>query len=520
MNSAAESGDEASVFPDANSTPPPEAAPAVARRDPLARLLISLEALQQREPRSGFERFLKRTIQLLRIPPPDKPKLLYRIRIMERDTILPIKVAAIAMLLYSFYFTHWVGVILDVLDIAVESTQYLLWIYIGLNAIVAGLLLRMYRVPPALLEWAVFTISLIDGIFLACLTLVTGGYNSILYWLFLALIVRGSISVPRGTAQLTLNLTISAYYILAGFIDIGISKWLQLSSLNLPNRGQVPILEHPEEGNEPLILRIVLLLLMTGCCYAVQVLMERQRQALEEAREFAVREGQLRSAGRLAAEIAHQLKNPLAIINNAAFSLQRALREGKGKPLEHVGIIQEEIDKSDRIITQVMGYAQLSEGHLEKLDLVEELDKAIQQVFPPAAGFNIHVHKDYVGNFPPLLMLRRHASESFLNLLQNAREALAPGPGNVFVRARCRPNNEAEVVIRDDGPGIPPDKQKKIFEAWYTTKEKGSGLGLATVKHNVELYGGTVRLQSELGKGSRFTLTFPARTLSEPEQNT
>ena len=148
-----------------------------------------------------------------------------------------------------------------------------------------------------------------------------------------------------------------------------------------------------------MILRIVLLLLMTGCCYAVQVLMERQRQALEEAREFAVREGQLRSAGRLAAEIAHQLKNPLAIINNAAFSLQRALREGKGKPLEHVGIIQEEIDKSDRIITQVMGYAQLSEGHLEKLDVIEELDKAIQQVFPPAAGFNINVRKDYVGNF-------------------------------------------------------------------------------------------------------------------------
>ena len=60
----------------------------------------------------------------MRLPPPDKPKLLHRIRIMERDTILPIKVAAIAMLIYSFYFTHWVGVILDVLDIAVESTQY------------------------------------------------------------------------------------------------------------------------------------------------------------------------------------------------------------------------------------------------------------------------------------------------------------------------------------------------------------------------------------------------------------
>ena len=67
--------------------------------------------------------------------------------------------------------------------------------------------------------------------------------------------------------------------------------------------------------------------------------------------------------------------------------------------------------------------------------------------------------------------------------------------------------------MRDDGPGIPLDKLGKIFEAYYTTKAKGTGLGLATVKHNVELYGGTVRVESSLGKGARFTLVFPARAL-------
>ena len=67
--------------------------------------------------------------------------------------------------------------------------------------------------------------------------------------------------------------------------------------------------------------------------------------------------------------------------------------------------------------------------------------------------------------------------------------------------------------MRDDGPGIVRDKLEKIFEAYYTTKEKGTGLGLAIVKHNVELYGGTVRVESELGKGARFTLNIPGRTL-------
>ena len=73
------------------------------------------------------------------------------------------------------------------------------------------------------------------------------------------------------------------------------------------------------------------------------------------------------------------------------------------------------------------------------------------------------------------------------------------------------------VSVRDDGPGIPADKQENIFEAYYTTKEKGTGLGLATVKHNVELYGGTVHVQSALGKGARFTVTFPAKSLTSLE---
>jgi signal transduction histidine kinase len=264
---------------------------------------------------------------------------------------------------------------------------------------------------------------------------------------------------------------------------------------------------------QTLTLRLALLLLMTVCCYGVQVLLERQRRAVEEAHEFAMREGQLRSAGRVAAEFTHQIKNPLAIINNAAFSLQRALKQGKAVSAEQVRIIQEEVEHSDRIITQIMGYAQLSEGHVEKLNLIEELDQAIVQVFPPAAAYPVRIHLDCAGEFPAMFMQRRHLLDTFVNLLQNARDALGDKGGNVFVRAQCHADSSIEVTLRDDGPGIPPEKQEKIFEAYYTTKAKGTGLGLATAKHNVELYGGTVRVESTLGKGARFTLIFPARGL-------
>lgn len=452
-----------------------------------------------------FPRFLDRLIALVKIPSPDSPQLERRIRLMERDLVLPVKAAGIAMLLHSFYFTPWIGIVSGNLDVAVESTQYFFWLYVAINAVVAILLLFMHRLPLAAIEWAVFTMSLVDGIFLSALTLVTGGYDSIMYWLFLGLIVRSSVSVPRATSQLMLNLTLIASYVLAGVVDISLAE-------NLTQAG-IPLMDVPENPAEHLLLRLMLLLLMTGCCYALQVLLERQRQALDQSQEFALRENQLQSAGRLAAEFAHQIKNPLAIINNALFSLRRGLKEGKSDFGVQIKMIEEEIEKADRIIEQVMGYAQLSEGRVEKVDVKEALDQAVLQVFPVAAQYRIHVHRDYADHFPPLLMQRRHVTETFLNLLQNARDALEGKEGNVFVRASCRNDYTVEVSIADDGPGLPDGKHEQIFEAYYTTKPKGTGLGLATVKHNVELYGGSVRVESELGKGARFIVLFPARTL-------
>jgi signal transduction histidine kinase len=249
----------------------------------------------------------------------------------------------------------------------------------------------------------------------------------------------------------------------------------------------------------------------------VQVLAEKQRRVLEEAREFALREGQLRTAGRLAAEFAHQIKNPLAIINNTVFSLQRALKEGRTDIASQLEIIQEEVERSDIIVTQIMGYAQLSEGRVEKLNLIEELDRAIQQVFPPAVGYGVQIERSYALYFPPLLMQRGHLSEILVNILQNARDAMQ-GKGKIGIAAVSRPDFSTEVSISDSGPGVPPEKIERIFEAYYSTKEKGTGLGLAIVKHNIELYGGTVRVESELGKGARFILTFPAKTVINLEQ--
>ena len=266
-----------------------------------------------------------------------------------------------------------------------------------------------------------------------------------------------------------------------------------------------------ENASEPDIPKFIVLWMLTACCYGVQVL----RRTIEESREFAVREGQLLYAGRLSAEFAHQIKNPLAIINNAVFSLQRAVKEGRTDISKQLEIIREEVERSDKIITQIMGYAQLSDGHVEKLDLVDEVDNAIEQTFPRGMETGVRIERQYAPHLPPLLMQRQHLSQILINLLQNAREALN-GKGRIIVSVVWRTDQSVEITITDNGPGIPVDKVEKVFEQYYSTKEKGTGLGLAIVKHNVELYAGKVRAESKLGKGARFVLTFPAKTVMNP----
>jgi signal transduction histidine kinase len=451
-------------------------------------------------------RWLKRLPALFEIPAPDPPRQLRRIVIMERNIMLPVKAVFIGIISYSFDITAWIGFANSTLDVVVETVQYIFWFYILANVIMAALLLAAERLPLAIVQWTVVTSNFVDGIFIAGMALLTGGLDSVFFWLFVALVIRNSVSVPPGVSQLISSFVISLCYVLVAVLDVSVFQ-----NLDDITRRALDLTTHEDLG-QPFILRMVVLLLTTVCCSGLELLLERQQLAAEEAGEFAAREGQLRSAGRLAAEFAHQIKNPLAVINNAAFSLQRALRENKPAAPQQIEIIQEEVARADKVITQIMGYAKLSEGRVEKLNVIEELERTLAQVFPATMSEKIKIHREFGPHFPPLLMQREHLSEVLVNLLQNASEALG-GQGDIFVAVACHRDYSVELSVRDHGPGVPPDKIERVFEAYYTTKEKGTGLGLAIVKHNAELYGGTVRVESELGKGAKFTVIFPAKAL-------
>ncbi|HHY84342.1 MAG TPA: HAMP domain-containing histidine kinase [Verrucomicrobia bacterium] len=498
-------------------------------------------------------KWLRRLKDLLRTQRPEPVHQAERIVRMQLHIVMPAKAGVIVVVLYFLFFLDWFSDVETTRLVFHNAIKGYFLVYATCNLLAMVVLCLWRHFPAGIFQWLAFALGLLDGLFVAGLTAVTEGFDSLVYWMFPGLIVLNALSIPLAVPQIVLNLMLCVFYVGAGFLAASIPDELVLLDIpgrsaprtsveELPPADMHPVLSPDEEPvgvrtqrdrppwwrsedidfdlerrdaglREPHLLRTSVLLLLTACCYGVQVLAERQRKVFEEQREFAVREAQLRSAGRLAAEFTHQIKNPLAIINNAVYSIRRSLQAGKTDIERQIEIIQEEVERSDRIVTQIMGYAQLTEGRVEKLDVAQELDAAIEQVFPSGVESPIRVERNYVRVFPPLLMQKRHLVDTLVNLLQNAREAI-DGSGTVGVTAVCRPDNSIEISVRDTGAGIPHELHERIFEPYYTTKEKGTGLGLSIVRHNVELYSGTVRVESELGKGTRFTLTFPAKTVA------
>ena len=432
--------------------------------------------------------------QLFRSVAPDENEQRVRIRFMERHTMLPVKAVYFLLLVYYLYFSSWPELD-NVRWTLFQTIQWFFLLCLIVNTVIAVMLFRMDEFSIGVLREVVFSICLFDAVLLAMMTELTGGFESFLFWLFLGIQVRNAISMPVATTQIMANLCVSVIYLCAGAFDIIVARSVEeLEGITV----------------EPVMLRALLLVLMTAFCYALQVLIDKQRRMDSEEEEFDRRQSQLQASGRLAAEIAHQIKNPLGIINNTAFTLGK-LTAGDKIIQKQVELVREEVNKADQVITKLMGYAQLTEGRLDKLDINDVLDFSITQVFPEGHKFGIRIRKNYGIALPPLLAQSLHISEVFVNILQNSREAVGEN-GEISIITSYGGNYTLSVVIEDNGPGISFDMIDKVFEPYLTTKEKGTGLGLAIVKHNTELYGGKVEVNSELGKYTRFNLLFPGRS--------
>ncbi|MBP7125041.1 PAS domain-containing protein [Myxococcota bacterium] len=227
---------------------------------------------------------------------------------------------------------------------------------------------------------------------------------------------------------------------------------------------------------------------------------------LEEQRKA---EERLAVIGKLAAVVAHEIRNPLAAISASAQMIQASLGHGgeEQRPLE---IMIREIDRLNEWITELLDYARPRTGEWTEVDLGDLLSEVLEVVrgMPRA-----DLHRIRADLEPGLVLAgdRHRLYRIFLNLCKNAVEALdRPGEIEVWMRADREGDPPAAVVrVIDNGPGIPPDDLPRVFDAFFTTKARGTGLGLAIVKQACQEHRGDVTVRSVPGLRTEFEVRLP-----------
>jgi len=247
-----------------------------------------------------------------------------------------------------------------------------------------------------------------------------------------------------------------------------------------------------------------------------ETLAETNRR-LEQAQEAARRSERLAALGQMSAGLAHEIRNPLGVIKGSAEMLHQKLGESNPLATELAGYISSETNRLSALVTRFLDFARPLHAELLPQEITTVLDRALHSVSLTHQNDSIRVERQYQPNLPLVPLDESLSEQAFINLIQNAYDALGNGGGTLRVSA-ARTNNGnrdgVEVRVEDTGPGIPAELREQIFNPFVTTKKTGVGLGLSIVSRIIDGHHGTIRVESgsEAGDsaGARFVIFFPA----------
>jgi signal transduction histidine kinase len=214
----------------------------------------------------------------------------------------------------------------------------------------------------------------------------------------------------------------------------------------------------------------------------------------------------LATIGQVAGGIAHELRNPLNVIKTSIYYLLNAKQATPEKRTEHLQRIERQVSIADGVITALNDFARLPIPSLVRMSLLQCLQEVVDTTTIPN---HIDVQIDIPNSVPDLLGDIGQLKIVFGNLIRNARDAMPEG-GRLLMTARKADDDSVEVTVADTGVGIQPDDLERIMEPLYSTKARGIGLGLAITRAIVEKHQGKIRVASEPGRGTQFTVTLPA----------
>ena len=214
-------------------------------------------------------------------------------------------------------------------------------------------------------------------------------------------------------------------------------------------------------------------------------------------------------------ELVHEIRNPL---NSISLNLQllaedlSGIQEEEREDLQkRVRRISGEVERLDQVLTDFGRYAKLPPLKLETCDLAMLIEEVLHFSEPELQRQNIEVIRE-IEPLPPIQLDLKQFKQALWNLIINAYQAMADG-GQLTVRAGCL-SNQVQIDVADTGEGIHPDAIDKIFALFVSTKEEGSGVGLAIVKQVVEGHDGSVKVESAPNQGATFSILLPVKHVS------
>ncbi len=289
------------------------------------------------------------------------------------------------------------------------------------------------------------------------------------------------------------------------------------------------------EGRPPRTVRDMTLVTRNGKVIHVQASVSRMRDVsggplgavltLEDVSEVKalteqlIRADRLAAMGELTAGVAHEVRNPLGIIR-ASVQLLEESNCDEGRLHEASQVIKQEIDRLDKVIKALLDFGRPSSPTLRPVDVAETLSEVVLFTRKFASRSGVEIVEDYAEGVPRIIADEDQVKQIAVNLVSNAVQAMEETGGTVKVSTGSS-NGFVVIAFADDGPGIPAVDIGKVFDPFFSTRDKGTGLGLTIVHRIVDEHNGHIEVTSNPGEGTVFTVSLPAleeETPAEPRR--
>ncbi len=233
--------------------------------------------------------------------------------------------------------------------------------------------------------------------------------------------------------------------------------------------------------------------------------LRKAHQELQAMQQRLIQSEKLAALGEFAATMAHEIRNPLVSIGGYARLLQKRHKD------DYSRIIYQEVERLEGILSRVLDFSKVSPGQRVETDLSSLLEECYRSVRVQVEESKLKVRKEFTGGLPPVQCDRDQLKQVFLNLMQNAIDAMG-GKGTLSLRTYLASEEEGIWVVAelsDTGGGIPSDVLPNIFNPFFTTKNRGTGLGLAIVRRILEMHGARIEVDNRPGEGTTFKVKLP-----------